>query len=104
MALFKILRGRVNALEQQEIHDGWAYFTPADASLYIDVKDTIDGISYNKRIKVAGGDSGTVLQQTEIFPHGATVCTYSLPEGYNIADEMIVYLSVYNDTSTNITT
>ena len=36
MALFKILRGNREALDEQELHDGYAYFTPDTGEFFID--------------------------------------------------------------------
>ena len=43
MALFKILRGAKVNLTSTKIKDGYAYFTPEDGRLYIDVSEE-DGI------------------------------------------------------------
>ena len=61
MALFKILRGGKDTLASQELHDGWAYFTPEDGGFYIDVVDTINNKPYNERIKISGGGGASTL-------------------------------------------
>lgn len=38
MALFKILRGNMADLDNQPLHDGYAYFTPDQGRFFIDVQ------------------------------------------------------------------
>lgn len=40
MALFKVFRGKKEALENLKVTDGYAYFTPEDGRFYIDISDT----------------------------------------------------------------
>lgn len=63
MAIFKILEGpssRID-LETTPFHQGWAYFTPDNAGLYIDT--LVDGEPQRIRVKApsaGGGSSSTV--------------------------------------------
>ena len=49
MALFKILRGNRADLDNQEFHDGYAYFTPDTGEFFIDYKDA-NGEEHRKQI------------------------------------------------------
>ena len=66
MALFKILRGGAETLKKQPLHDGWAYFTPENGQLHIDVVGEVGGKDYGEgeRILVAGRGSAIILDRT----------------------------------------
>ena len=52
MALFKQLRGNRASLDNQPLHDGYAYFCTDDGSFHIDYTDS-DGSLHRKQITVS---------------------------------------------------
>lgn len=61
MALFGVCRGGSARLDQQSLHDGWAWLTTDDGNFYIDATDDNDAL---RRIHInpkSGGVPGTLL-------------------------------------------
>lgn len=48
MALFKILKGKSDALKTQDLHEGYCYFTTDTGQLYIDTADERIAINADK--------------------------------------------------------
>lgn len=65
MALFKILRGQSTDLYEQELHDGYAYFTSDDGRFYIDVALTNPPL-YMDMVKKSGVVNGSTIYRIEI--------------------------------------
>ena len=65
MALFKILRGASTDLSSQDLHDGYAYFTPDDGRFYIDV--ALDNPPlYMDMVKKSGTVNGETVYRIEV--------------------------------------
>lgn len=65
MALFKILRGSSSQLMSQDLHDGYAYFTPDDGRFYIDVA-LASAPSNASIIKKSGTVNGQTIYRIEV--------------------------------------
>ena len=65
MALFKILRGDSSSLTSQDLHDGYAYFTPDDGRFYIDVA-LANAPSNTSIIKKSGTVNGQTVYRIEV--------------------------------------
>ena len=94
MALFKILRGGKDSLQDKTIQDGWAYFTPEDKGFYIDVNGAVNNISYNSRLKINEKSFiiYTTLSSSDTDQEKTITCTPSYfpfsPSCYNISFEL----------------
>lgn len=65
MALFKILRGSSGDLNNQALHDGYAYFTPDDGRFYIDVQ-LASAPANSSIIKKSGTVNGQTIYRIEV--------------------------------------
>ena len=65
MALFKILRGQSTNLNSQDLHDGYAYFTPDDGRFYIDVA-LANPPQYMDMVKKSGTVNGSTIYRIEV--------------------------------------
>lgn len=57
MALFKVLRGNKTNLPQQELHDGYAWYTTDEGGFYIDAEVSSNNVV---RKKINDADNVTV--------------------------------------------
>ena len=69
------------------------YFTPEDASLYADVVDTIDGVTYNNRIKINGSGGGVHIKEVVILPNEWVDNKYVFTESDANKYEILVQLN-----------
>ncbi len=79
MSLFKIMKGSKNRLDNQELHEGYAWYTTEDGGFYIDASD----------VDAQGDDVPSSLSRTRVNEASNTSFSAQGMSATNVHDAII---------------